>query len=177
MGRQIFLTSKFSIAFWLTAQRHLQAKTGHTAGRGPLSGHRNIVRSLAGTGSMPLLQGEVSLSLRRAGTFWFTGDASPPPERVAVVYVVRSHVFGGISGRFVDFDSRHLRRERGSQNDYEVNTTLALNSGRRHLHPFLSCEFGRSRRSNRSSWSRRIQPSSVVLTITYDTVPVPEAAH
>jgi hypothetical protein len=31
LGSQIFSTSKFSLTFWLTTQRHLLAKTGNTA--------------------------------------------------------------------------------------------------------------------------------------------------
>ena len=58
LGSQMFPTSRFSLRFWLTAQRHLRAKTGHTAGMAATSGYRNIASSLARIGSMPLFQSE-----------------------------------------------------------------------------------------------------------------------
>jgi hypothetical protein len=46
LGRQIFLTSKFSPAFWFTQTAHLLAKMDHTAGTRPLM-HCNIANSPA----------------------------------------------------------------------------------------------------------------------------------
>ena len=72
LGRQIFLTSKFCWCFWLTLQRGLLAKTGHTAGTLSL-GCRNIAHSRC----PDRLDAALSKWPRR-GNSWVTASVSAP---------------------------------------------------------------------------------------------------
>src|ERR1017187_5145033 len=75
---QMFLTSKFSRRFWLTQQRHLLAKMGHTARTQRFSGMATSLADLARPARRQPFQGE-SLSLSPSPCHLVDGGARSSP--------------------------------------------------------------------------------------------------
>jgi len=85
LGRQMFLTSRFSVAFWLTPQWHLLGQMGQTPAE--CTDHRFARRSTPT--SLPFFFRPNSQCLRLAIHLRLTAAAPEPRGRIAVEHATR----------------------------------------------------------------------------------------